>query len=96
MLLVTLLQSRLHAQMQMHMVTLSFLYSRLALGMYLYIQLEQCHEAVHQHKRCTLFISTLDAHISCQLAVCAPTKLAPSNVAKEQNQNLENQRNNHY
>ena len=58
-------QSRLHAWMHMHIFTLSFLYIRLPLRMYLYIQLEQCHEAIHQHKRCTLFISTLDAHISC-------------------------------
>lgn len=60
--------------------------------MYLYIKLQQCHETIHQYKGGALLVSVLDTHVSCQLAVCTPAKLAPSNVAKQQHQNLQDQR----
>ena len=60
--------------------------------MYLYIKLQQCHKTVHQYKGGSLLVSVLDTHVSCQLAICAPAKLTPSNVAKQQHQDLQDQR----
>ncbi len=60
--------------------------------MYLYIKFQQCQKTVHQYKGGSLLVSVLDTHVSCQLAICAPAKLTPSNVAKQQHQDLQDQR----
>ena len=55
------------------------------------VQLEQSCEAVDKHKRLALLVGVLDPEVSCQLAVSAPAKLAPRDVAEDELNHLKEQ-----